>query len=85
MVRLKSKYTLLLFVAILVALLSVASSIQPVLAGGATVLQVDVSFLGPPPNHPCTGGTLEASGMITVVMHPTDQGYFLHTGSGPGG
>ncbi len=67
------------------AVIALTLSISPVLAGGATVFQVDISFLGPPPDHPCTGGELDASGMITVVTHPTGQGYFLHIGMGKGG
>lgn len=68
-----------------VTLTALSLGVTPALADGATVLHVDVSFLGPPPNHPCTGGTLEANGMITVILKPTGQGYFVHIGSGGGG
>ena len=85
MITLKWKQTLLILAALLVAMVFAIRNAQPVLAGGATVLHVNVSFLGDPPSHPCTGGTLEAEGMITVVIHPTGQGYFVHIGGGKGG
>ena len=85
MITLKWKQTLLILVAALITAILATSKPQPVLADGATVLHVDVSFLGDPPNHPCSGGTLEAEGMLTVVIHSTGQGYFGHIGSGQGG
>jgi hypothetical protein len=84
-ITLKWKQTSFILAALLIAIVFATRNVQPVLAGGATVLHVDVSFLGDPPNHPCTGGTLEANGRITVVMHPTGQGYFVHIGGGQGG
>ena len=82
---LKSNRVLFSLVAVFLGLVWAINNAQPVLAGGATVLHVPVSFLGPPPAQPCTGGTLEAEGNITVVIHPTGQGYFLHIGGGRDG
>ncbi|MDX1614072.1 MAG: hypothetical protein R3300_07150 [Candidatus Promineifilaceae bacterium] len=79
-------HRLMMLVAILfVALLSAAFHGQNAAAAGASVFHLDVTALGNPPPHPCTGGELEASGNITMVLHQTKDGYFFHVGTGNNG
>lgn len=82
MSNIKTHRFIFVAVMLLAAVVTAVLSSQTVAAAGATAFQTDVSYLGTPPPHPCTGAALEASGNVTVVMHQTKNGYFFHIGPG---